>query len=395
MKYRYKGPGGPSALIFIILFISMLIVMNGQFLRGTHRLDDFIVEVDSLSGNWSQLQFDLLTQNQPAKTMANRILLLRGDTWNWLQTSKLNFLDGMFGLDVPYEKFSSDLSALLNTAGDPVSNQSQIETIELAFNEMKMSMSDFRRQLTDGYSLLVQAQVVLIVLLAAIIYISMEDVSRQRQEIAGSRRVQEEIVRAQEEERNRIALDLHDDVAQELSWLRLDISHTESLSERIRVLDSLLDKVREMSSGLRTPDFTLEFFDDAVYDMIDRVESRSAIRVVYLPGKRNPDKSPDIYGHLYRIIQECLNNAVRHAGSSRVFIEIQEENDQVYFEYRDDGRGFDLETAMAGGRLGLRGIQNRVSLCGGSAEIESIPAKGTMLRCRLPLNNKNTREDVE
>ncbi|MDT8298989.1 MAG: ATP-binding protein, partial [Spirochaetaceae bacterium] len=157
----------------------------------------------------------------------------------------------------------------------------------------------------------------------------------------------------------------------------------------------LLYKIRELSFGLRTPDFNIEFFDDALHDMIDRVENRSSIRVVYLPGKRTPDQSPDIYGHLYRILQECLNNAVRHAGSSRVFVEIQEENGSVYFEYRDDGRGFDVETAMKEGRLGLRGIRNRVSLCGGSSEIESIPGKGTVLRCRLPLKKSSGGEDFE
>jgi signal transduction histidine kinase len=386
MKHRYKGSGSPTALIFIILFLLMLIVMNGQLLRGTYRLDDFIDEVDSLSGNWSQLQLDLLTRGLPASIVSNRILLLQDYTQAWLLASELNFLDGMFGLDVPFEKLNSDLSALTNPTDESFAAQSQIERIEIALNELKSSMTDFRRQLSDGYSFLVQAQVILIILMAALIYIAMENGSRQRQEIAGSRRIQEEIVQAQEEERNRIALDLHDDVAQELSWLRLDVSNTESWSERIRVLDSLLNKIRELSSALRTPDFTLEFFDDAVHDMIDRIESRTPIRVIYLPGTRNPDQYPDLYGHLYRIMQECLNNAVRHAGAGRVFIEIQEERGLVFFEYRDDGRGFDVEKAMGEGRLGLRGIRNRVSLCGGSSEIESISGKGTVLRCRLPLN---------
>ncbi|MDT8297854.1 MAG: hypothetical protein RQ801_06115, partial [Spirochaetaceae bacterium] len=157
MKHRYTGPGNLPALIFIILFLSMLIVMNGQFLRGTHRLDDFIDEVDSSSGNWSQLHYALLNRGLTAKIMSNRILLLQDYTQIWLRASELNFLDGMFGLDVPFERLNNELSALTNPADESFSTQSRIQSIEIALNELKTSMTDFRRQLSDGYFFLVLA----------------------------------------------------------------------------------------------------------------------------------------------------------------------------------------------------------------------------------------------
>lgn len=91
---------------------------------------------------------------------------------------------------------------------------------------------------------------------------------------------------------------------------------------------------------------------------------------------------------LYRILQEALTNVWRHSGAASVSIIVDRRNDHVQMIVEDDGRGFDVEAVLhghAGRRFGLLGIRERVSLAGGTFDIESVPGSGTTLYVRVPL----------
>ena len=90
---------------------------------------------------------------------------------------------------------------------------------------------------------------------------------------------------------------------------------------------------------------------------------------------------------LYRIAQEALHNIVKHAHARTVFLSLSRQDGELILEVRDDGKGFDPTEAFPG-HLGLRSIQERVALLGGTYSLESAPAQGTCLRVRIPIHEE-------
>lgn len=99
----------------------------------------------------------------------------------------------------------------------------------------------------------------------------------------------------------------------------------------------------------------------------------------------------------FRIVQEALNNTVKHAGATSVFIQLAYEPDSVHISARDDGSGFDLElTAMrqtSRPSLGLAGMRERASLLGGTASLQSGPGHGTLVEARIPYTHESEAQD--
>ena len=208
-------------------------------------------------------------------------------------------------------------------------------------------------------------------------------------------------INAQEEECRAIAQSLHDDTGQALSML---IIHLDRISERIQpdetdlkkqVMDARdlaansLTELRRTLSGLRPA-----ILDDLGLVPAIRWFARSnlekvGIRVVVKAPGVPLELSPAITTTLFRIVQEAVNNIVRHAGARTVTIVLQLNGDTVQLQVEDDGRGFDpghaSRDAVELQRLGLPGIRERAELLGGNFQIESAPQKGTRLQVSIPL----------
>jgi len=208
-------------------------------------------------------------------------------------------------------------------------------------------------------------------------------------------------INAQEEERRAIAQSLHDDTGQALSML---IIHLDRIGERIQpdemdlkkqVMDARelaansLTELRRILSGLRPA-----ILDDLGLVPAIRWFARSnlekvGIRVVFKAPGIPLELSPAITTTLFRIVQEAVNNIVRHAGARTVTIILQLTGDTVQLQVEDDGRGFDpghaSRDAVELQRLGLPGIRERAELLGGNFQIESAPQKGTRLQVSIPL----------
>jgi two-component system, NarL family, sensor histidine kinase UhpB len=211
----------------------------------------------------------------------------------------------------------------------------------------------------------------------------------------------ERAINVQEEERRAIAQSLHDDTGQALSML---IIHLDRLDERItprqkelkkqvaeaRALaaDSLTE-LRRILSGLRPA-----ILDDLGLVPAIRWFARTNLEqvgvnvVVKAPGTPL-DLSPAVTTTLFRIVQEAVNNIVRHADASSVTIVLQLNGDGVQLRVEDDGRGFDpggvSRDAVELQKLGLLGIRERAELLGGEVQIESAPEQGTRLQVSIPL----------
>lgn len=186
---------------------------------------------------------------------------------------------------------------------------------------------------------------------------------------------------AQEAERRRIALELHDEVGQALTaaMLRLDRDDVDEAREGLR---AALEEVREIARRLRP-------------EALDDLGLRNALRALVANVARSAglDLTPDIDPHLpeltgeqelvvYRVAQEALTNAVRHSGATTVRFSLTDRGSEVVLAVEDDGRGFEPSAVAEGS--GMRGMRERALLVRGRLELDSGPGRGSAVRLRVP-----------
>ncbi len=198
-------------------------------------------------------------------------------------------------------------------------------------------------------------------------------------------------MQAAEEERRRWARTLHDDTLQGLGALHmlLAAARRSGHPERLRAaVDEAVGHIEQQIDGLRglIRELRPAVLDElgpaaAIEGLASRTAERSGIAVsadVRLPGAR---RTPELETALFRIVQEALTNAVRHAGARHVEIVVSATGGMLHTRVRDDGRGFDPHTPTDG--FGLTGMHERVALLHGALEIASS-AGGTIVSAELP-----------
>ncbi len=206
------------------------------------------------------------------------------------------------------------------------------------------------------------------------------------------------ILTAQEEERRRIAQDLHDDVNQRLALLMLDLQTIgrqigpspaeaqDGVRNVLNGLEALSDDVRFMAYR-----FHPSILDDlglkaALQRLLDDFSSRTGVKALFVhqPLDHQLDKTKSTA--LYRVVQESLSNIARHAKATRVEVEVTVEEEGVVVVVRDDGRGFDQLVVDRGeSGLGLLNMRERLLSVQGSCEVESVPGRGTTVSMYVPL----------
>lgn len=205
------------------------------------------------------------------------------------------------------------------------------------------------------------------------------------------------IVELQEAEHRRIARELHDEIGQNLTGLKVvlqlasrEVPHSvrEKFEEAQHLAQDLLDRVRHLSLDLRPL-----MLDDlgllaALNSLLDRFRRQTDI-VVHFKHSPFPGRlGPELETTLYRIVQEALANVARHSGARNVHIRLWRGEDGVRLQVEDDGSGFDAEKALkANVSTGLSGMQERAALVGGELLFESSPGMGTRLTAELPITN--------
>lgn len=205
------------------------------------------------------------------------------------------------------------------------------------------------------------------------------------------------LVEAHESERRAIGRELHDQIGQMLTALKLTIEIAMQLppeqalrkaAQEKELVEDLLARVSALSLELRPPMLDDLGLIPALLWHVNRFQEQSRIEVDFkhsgVEGKRFP---PEIETTAYRIVQESLTNAARHAGATRVRLEVQRRDGWMEIQIEDDGAGFDVESALAKNR-GLGGMRERVQLVGGTFQIESEPGKGTRELIRLPIREE-------
>ena len=221
----------------------------------------------------------------------------------------------------------------------------------------------------------------------------LDTAARYRQRL---RDVAARALHAAEEERKRIARELHDETAQMLAALLIRIRVVRNTGDR-EALDTLLEEmrrevgeslegIRRFARGLRPPALDELGLAAAVESHARSLAESVGVAVHVRAEPLDGALSPEAELAVYRIIQEALSNVVRHSGATRAMVKLEREGEAVVATVEDDGKGFDVAEVMAGERrgLGLFGMQERAAYLGGRVEIESRGGRGTRMRAEIP-----------
>ena len=224
-----------------------------------------------------------------------------------------------------------------------------------------------------------------------------QDVTRYRQAEAARKDLLNRLVTLQEDERRRIAREIHDHFGQELTGLTLGLKFLEADlpdgtpgRRRLRELQEIVDRL-----GRESHEMALELHPTILDDLglqpaldilVKRWSERVSIPVDFHFGSEVTGRfAADVETTVYRVVQEALTNIARHAGASRVSLIVEYREGQLLIIAEDDGCGFDTESPDPKGRLGLVGMKERIAMVGGSLQIESSPRPGvgTTVRARI------------
>jgi len=210
-----------------------------------------------------------------------------------------------------------------------------------------------------------------------------------------------------EEERTRIAREVHDELGQALTGCKLDLSwianrlprdlkplldKTRQLSEHI---DSTIQTVRRISSELRPGVLDYLGLAAALEWQANEFQNRTGIRCDVHASLREPVLAQELNTTLFRIFQETLTNIIRHAGATRVAVNLKEADGKILLQVRDNGRGISDAEQTSPGSMGLLGMRERAALLGGDFKITNPPrARGTQVTVSIPVRHPR-REQMQ
>ena len=208
------------------------------------------------------------------------------------------------------------------------------------------------------------------------------------------------LIASQEQERARIARELHDSLGQELlviknqAHLALQWSgRVGDIEERLRSVKSIalemLDEIRSLSRNLRPVQLERSGLSSTIRQMLRQLEGASSVRIDSIVDEIDGLFGKDEEINVYRLLQESMNNVLKHAEARRVTVSVRRSNGDVRLQVRDDGRGFNVEN-MRG--FGLQGMEERVQIMKGRMSVESIVGRGTNIDIALP-GRRSTASD--
>jgi signal transduction histidine kinase len=290
----------------------------------------------------------------------------------------------------------------------PVGTATLIRSLEVALNSRRRQyqVRDFleeqrrtERELRDAHQQLADRARQLQTLVELRTAKLAESNKQLRREIAERKDLRRKLLHAQEEERRRIARELHDQMGQNLTALNvglkslLDRQSRSGLGSRVQRLQNLATQtardLHRVAVELRPAELDDLGLVKAIRALTETWSTQYGIDVDLEARQYQPGGiSSEIETILYRIIQEALNNIAKHSGATRAALVIRRSADGVHAIIEDDGRGFDARIVSrspnGNGRLGLLGIQERLGMIGGSLKVESAPESGATLIVRIP-----------
>lgn len=218
------------------------------------------------------------------------------------------------------------------------------------------------------------------------------------------REMTERLIAAQEQERQHISRELHDDLGQALTIHMISIRNLQndlsippgSLYQHLQALHDqtyeIFIKIRGLAQDLRPPVLDALGLRVSMQTYCTEFTRRTQLPITFEADETLP-LLPDIYDiTLYRVLQEALSNVIKHANASHVWVDLGLEDDNIILTVQDNGQGF-MTSRLKSNGIGLSGMRERVTIAGGKFSISSTPKRGTILTAQFPLAaHQNTLE---
>jgi two-component system, NarL family, sensor kinase len=207
------------------------------------------------------------------------------------------------------------------------------------------------------------------------------------------------VMEAEENERQRIAKDLHDGVGQMMSAAKMNLSAIESelkfdnadqqqsFDKIIQLVDESCKEVRTVSHIMMPNALLKNNLADAIREFVNRLNNKNLKVHVYTEGlDERMDSNTETV--LYRVIQECVNNAIKHAGATNLDISLIRDKDGISGTIEDNGKGFDAIDKDKSDGIGLKNITTRIEYLKGTVDFDSAPGRGTVVAIHVPIPPK-------
>ena len=219
---------------------------------------------------------------------------------------------------------------------------------------------------------------------------------KEAEEVLSS--VSRKLIEAQEQERARIARELHDDIGQRLALLAVELDQVQQIDpalppevlSQIRELQKrttdLTGDVQNLSHTLHSSKLNLLGLVGAMASLCKEFGTHQKMEIDFKSHDLPAVLPPAVSSTLFRVLQEALQNAAKHSGVKRIDVQLNGTGDEVHLIVKDLGKGFDPFTAMRGVGLGLTSMQERVRLLDGTIDIQSKPMAGTTIHVRVRVN---------
>ncbi|HEX2609147.1 MAG TPA: PAS domain S-box protein, partial [Flavisolibacter sp.] len=199
-------------------------------------------------------------------------------------------------------------------------------------------------------------------------------------------------IKAQEAQRSQLGLELHDNVNQVLTTVKLYnemfltglVQDKEVLVKSTQYIQDCINEIRSISKRLSAPTLGKISLRDSISELVDSINLTKRLTINYLP--QFIDLCPisqDLHLAIYRIVQEGLNNIIKYAGAQKATVEIIRSNDGITLVIADDGKGFDMRSGSTG--IGITNMKTRAENMNGSFTIESAPGKGCRIEIVFPV----------
>jgi PAS domain S-box-containing protein len=231
----------------------------------------------------------------------------------------------------------------------------------------------------------------------------LRDITRRKEAEDALKRQQQElrdlsaaVLEAREEEKTRIARELHDELGQLLTAVKMDLSSLQeqlaaqpALAAKLRDVSGIVDQTvtatRRISADLRPLMLDDLGLADAAAWLVEEFGKRSNVTCRLASHGAIEDASKAVGTAVYRALQESLTNIARHSGAKNAWVQLAAVDGEIRFEVEDDGRGIAPPDMAKARSLGLKGMRERLAYLGGSLEISPAPRGGTRVRGRVPL----------
>jgi len=204
------------------------------------------------------------------------------------------------------------------------------------------------------------------------------------------------IIETEEKERKRIAQDLHDSVSQTMSAAKINLTvvggelqfineeQRKRYQKAIRLVDDGFKEVRTISHNMMPWALLETGLSLVIKQFIENIEN-DTISINFFSKGFEEHFDDTIETILYRVLQECVNNVMKHAGASRLDISLMRDEENISLTIEDNGKGFDMSDPDRYVGMGLKNMQARISFLKGKIELDSTPGKGTLVSVYIPV----------